>query len=175
MEFAPLPLEKQIKGVNQNWLNWPLATSHCFKWWVPICTENVSPTTNISCSLIHFTTRSIAEKQVTGNEKNFWNCFGCSGDLGGSKYLLSQMTKNKQTNKQTEKNNKNKNKNKKRPTDPHKESRAKKEKGNCNKNLQDMCKNHQGLQQKKKRNLQNILSVGYSNYSWYLPDITRKP
>ena len=25
MEFAPLPLEKQIKGVNQNWLNWPFA------------------------------------------------------------------------------------------------------------------------------------------------------
>ena len=61
-------------------------------------------------------------------------------------------------------------------------SRAKKEeKGKDNENVQDMCKNHQGLQQekkkkkKKKRNLQNILSVGYSNYSWYLPDITRKP
>ena len=25
MEFAPLPLEKHIKGVNQNWLNWLFA------------------------------------------------------------------------------------------------------------------------------------------------------
>ena len=65
MEFAPVPLEKQIKGVNQNWL-------------------------------------------ITGNEKNFWNCFVCSGDLGGSKYLLSQMTKKKK-----------KKKKKKKPTDPH--------------------------------------------------------
>ena len=46
------------------------------------------------------------------------------GDLGGSKYLLSQMTK-------------------KKPTDPHKESRAKKEvKGKDYDNLQDMCKNY---------------------------------
>ena len=40
--------------------------------------------------------------------------------------------------------------NDKKTTDPHKESRAKKEeevKGN--ENLQDMCKNHQGLQQKE--------------------------
>ena len=37
-------------------------------------------------------------------------------------------------------------------TDPHKESRAKKgEKGKNNENLQDMCKNHQGLQQGKKK------------------------
>ena len=43
--------------------------------------------------------------------------------MGGSKYLLSQMTK---------------------MTDPHKESRAKtEEKGKDNENLQDMCKNHQ--------------------------------
>ena len=41
----------------------------------------------------------------------------------------------------------------------------KEEKGTNNENLQDMCKNHQGLQQKKRRNLQNILSVGFSNYS----------
>ena len=41
-------------------------------------------------------------------------------------------------------------KKKKKNTDPHKESRAKKEeKGKDNENLQDMCKNHQGLQQKK--------------------------
>ena len=33
-----------------------------------------------------------------------------------------------------------------------------------NENLKDMCKSHKGLQQKK-RNLQNILSVGHSNYS----------
>ena len=32
----------------------------------------------------------------------------------------------------------------------------------------------EGLQQKKKKNLLHILSVGYSNYSWYLPDMTRK-
>ena len=57
--------------------------------------------------------------------KVFWKCFGCSGDLGGSKYiyLLSQMTK---------------------ITDPHKEIRAEtEEKGKDNENLQDMCKNHQ--------------------------------
>ena len=49
-------------------------------------------------------------------------CFGCSGDLRGSKYILSQMTK---------------------MTDPHKESRAKtEEKGKDNENLQDMCKTH---------------------------------
>ena len=43
------------------------------------------------------------------------------------------------------------NKTKQKTTDPHKESRAKKEeKGKDNENLQDMCKNHQGLQQKKK-------------------------
>ena len=50
----------------------------------------------------------------------------------------------------------------------------KEEKGKDNENLQDMYKNHQGLQQGKKKNLQNILSVGYSNYFWYLPDMTRK-
>ena len=39
---------------------------------------------------------------------------------------------------------------KKKKTDPHKEGRAKKEeKGKDNENLQDMCKNHQGLQQEK--------------------------
>ena len=58
------------------------------------------------------------------------------------------------------------------------ESRAKREeKGKDNENLQDMCKNSQGLQQKEEGILQNISyisSVGYSNYSWYLPDITRK-
>ena len=54
--------------------------------------------------------------------------------MGGSKDLLSQMTKKK----------------KKNLTNPHKESRAKKEeKGKDNENLQDTCKNHQGLQQKK--------------------------
>ena len=36
--------------------------------------------------------------------------------------------------------------NDKKTTDPHKESRAKtEEKGKDNENLQDMCKNHQGL------------------------------
>ena len=41
---------------------------------------------------------------------------------------------------------------KKKKTDPHKESGAKKEeKCKDNENLQDMCKNHLGLQQKKKR------------------------
>ena len=54
--------------------------------------------------------------------KIFWKFFGCSGDLGGSKYLLSQITK---------------------ITDPHKEIRAEaEEKGKDNENLQDMCKNH---------------------------------
>ena len=61
-----------------------------------------------SPALSIITTRSIAEKRITGTEKNFWNCFECSGDLGGSNNLLSQMRK-------------------KKPTDPHKESRAKKE------------------------------------------------
>ena len=51
MEFAPLPLEKQIKGVNQNWLNWPLAL---FQVVPPHSNKYVSPTTNISCSLIQF-------------------------------------------------------------------------------------------------------------------------
>ena len=52
MEFAPLPLEKkQIKGVNQNWLNWLFAL---FQVVGPHLRKNVSPTTNISCSLIHF-------------------------------------------------------------------------------------------------------------------------
>ena len=61
---------------------------------------------------------------------------------------------------------KKKKKKKKKPTDPHKESRAEKEKkGKDNENLQDMCKNHQGLQQEKITNLQNTLSAGYSNYS----------
>ena len=128
MEFAPLPLEKQIKGVNQNWLNWPFTL---FQVVGPHLHKNVSLSHHY---LIHFSTRSIAEKRITGNEKTFRNCFGCSGDLGGSKYLLSQMTKKK----------------KKKKTDPHKESRAKKRrKGKDNENLQDMCKNHQGLQQKK--------------------------
>ena len=46
-------------------------------------------------------------------------------------------------------NDKRKKKKKKPPTDPLKESRAKKEeKGKDNENLQDMCKNHQGLQQR---------------------------
>ena len=51
MEFAPLPLEKQIKGVNQNWLNSQFAL---FQVVGPHLHKNVSPTTNISCSLIHF-------------------------------------------------------------------------------------------------------------------------
>ena len=62
---------------------------------------------------------------------------------------------------------------KKKTTDPYKDSRAKKEEGKDNENLQDMCKNHQGLQQKKE-GICKMLSVGYSNYSWYFPDITRK-
>ena len=95
MEFAPLPLEKQIKGVNQNWLNCPFAL---FQVVGPHLHKNVSPTTNISCSLIHlihFYHPKHCWKRITGNEKNLWNCFWCSGDLGGSKYLLSQMTKKK--------------------------------------------------------------------------------
>ena len=51
MEFAPLPLEKQIKGVNQNWLNWPFALLQVVG---PHLHKNVSTKTNISCSLIHF-------------------------------------------------------------------------------------------------------------------------
>ena len=57
-------------------------------------------------------------------------------------------------------------------TDPHKESKAKtEEKGRDNENLQDMCKNHWdsvtwnicgGLATEKRKNLQSILSVGYS-------------
>ena len=48
-------------------------------------------------------------------------------------------------------------KKKKKTTDPHKESRAKKEeKGKDSENLQDMCKNHQGLQQKKKKGIYKI-------------------
>ena len=56
-------------------------------------------------------------------------------------------------------NNKNKNKTKqtKNPTDPHKESRAKKEKGKDHEHLQDMCKNHQGLQHKKKELAKRII------------------
>ena len=47
-------------------------------------------------------------------------------------------------------NDKKKKKKKKKKTDPHKEISAKKEeKGKDNENLQDMCKNHQGLQQRK--------------------------
>ena len=42
MEFNPLPLEKQIKGVNQNWLNWPFAL---FQVVDPHLHKNVSPTT----------------------------------------------------------------------------------------------------------------------------------
>ena len=78
-----------------------------------------------------------------------------SGDLGRSKYLLSQMKKtNKQTNKQT--------------TDPHKEIRAnKEEKGKDNKNLQDMCKNHQGLQQKT----EGICKICYPWVTVITPDI----
>ena len=76
--------------------------------------------------------------------------FGCSGDLGGSKYLLSQMTKKnktKQTNKQ------------KNPTDPHKESRAKKEEnGKDNENLQDVYE-PPGLATEKRRNLQIICGL----------------
>ena len=34
MEFAPLPLEKQIKSVNKTWLNWPFAL---FQVVVPVC------------------------------------------------------------------------------------------------------------------------------------------
>ena len=69
-------------------------------------------------------------------------------------YLLSQMTKT---------------------TDPHIKSRAKTdEKCKNNENLQDMCKNHRhsvtlntrgGRVTEKRRNLQNILSVSYGNYS----------
>ena len=62
-------------------------------------------------------------------------------------------------------NDKKKKKKKRKKTDPHKESRAKKEEqGKDNESLQDMCKNHQSLQQKKE-GICKILSVGYSNYS----------
>ena len=93
MEFAPLPLEKQIKGVNQNWLNWLLTL---FQLVITICIKTYHQQQISVAPLSIFTTRSIAEKGITGNEKNFWNCFVCSGDLGGSKYLLSQMTKKEQ-------------------------------------------------------------------------------
>ena len=68
--------------------------------------------------------------------------------MGGSKYLLSQMTK--------------------KTTDPHKESRAKEEeKGKDNENLQDMCKNHQGLQQKE----EGICKIYYLWVTVITPDI----
>ena len=64
------------------------------------------------------------------------------------------MTKKKKKNKKT--------------TDPHKESRAKKEeKGKDNENLQDMCKNHQGLQQKK----EGICKIYYLWVTVITPDI----
>ena len=54
--------------------------------------------------------------------------------LGGSKYLLKWQKKKK-----------------KKKTDPHKESRAKKEeKGKDNENLQDKCKNTKACNRKKK-------------------------
>ena len=51
MEFAPLSLEKQIKSVNHDWLNWPI---ELFQVVDPHLHNNVSPTTNINCSLILF-------------------------------------------------------------------------------------------------------------------------
>ena len=163
MEFAPLPLEKQIKGVNQNWLNWPLAL---FQVVGPHLHKTYHHQQISVAPLYIFTTCSIAKKQITGNEKNFWNCLDVLETWEGQNIFSVKWQK-------TNKNKKIKNK-KKKTIDPHKGSRTKKEKGKDSENLQDMYKNHQGLQQKKRRNLQNILSVGYSNYSWYLPDISRK-
>ena len=62
------------------------------------------------------------------------------------------MKKQNKNKKKKKSKTKKKQTNKKKKTDPHKESRAKKEeKGKDNENLQDMCKNHQGLQQEKKK------------------------
>ena len=53
-------------------------------------------------------------------------------------------------------------------TDPQKESRAKKEeKGKDNENLQDICKNHQGLQQKK----EGICKIYYLWVTVITPDV----
>ena len=51
--------------------------------------------------------------------------------------------------------NEKKKKKKKNPIDPQRKQSYKRrsEKGQGNENLQDMCKNHQGLQQEKRRNL----------------------
>ena len=64
MEFAPLPLEKQIKGVNQKWLNWSVAlfqvvAPHLHKTYhqqqISVAPWSIS------------TTRSIDEKRITGH------------------------------------------------------------------------------------------------------------
>ena len=60
--------KKQIKGVNQNWL---IGRSHCFKWWFPICLKTYHQKQISVAPWSIFTTRSSAEKQITGNEKNF--------------------------------------------------------------------------------------------------------
>ena len=83
--------------------------------------------------------------------------------LGRVKISSQSNDKKKKTNKQTNKKTK-----QKKTTDPHKESRAKKEeKSKDNENLQDMCKNHQGLQQKK----EGICKIYYLRVTVITPDI----
>ena len=77
----------------------------------------------------NFTTRSITEKQITGNEKNlFWR-------LGRVKISSQSNDKKKKKKKKT------------RLILIKKAELKNEEKGKDNENLQDMCKNHQGLQQ----------------------------
>ena len=77
------------------------------------------------------------------------------------------MTKKKKTKQNKTKTKENKTKTK-TLTDPHKESRAKKEeKGKDNESLQDMCKNHQGLQQKN----EGICKIYYLWVTVITPDI----
>ena len=135
MEFAPLPLEKQIKGVNQNWLNWPFAL---FQVLGPYLHKNASPTTNISCSLIHFYHPKHCRKTNSWQWEEFLKqLFRMFWRLGRVK--ISSQSNDKKQNKT--KQNKTK---QKWLIIIKKEELQKEEKGKDNENLQDMCKNHHG-------------------------------
>ena len=56
--------------------------SHCFKWWIPICIKTYHQQQISVAPWSTFTTRSIAEKQITGNKKNFLKVFRMFWRLG---------------------------------------------------------------------------------------------
>ena len=133
---------------------------------VPICIETYHQQQLSVAPLSIFTIRSIAEKRITGNEKNFWNCLDVLKTWEGQNIFSVKWQKkqnktkqNKKTKKQKQKKNKKKKKKKNRLILIKKAELKKKKTVKDNENLQDMCKNHQGLPCNRKKK-------EFANYLW---------